>query len=114
MSEEKKREEIREEDVEERKSMIAELLNEILGLDIRWEKLSLDELIELAKLFAEPEKLIKRLQEAQRKARERIENLKNLIKDFAKSVFKYWNGPLIRLLRRVVLEVEEERRRKSD
>jgi len=99
---------------EEKKRTIGKLLNEILGLNIEWERLTLDDLIELAKLFAEPERVIARIKKAQKRTKEAINNLKQLAKDLLKSVFKYWNGPVIRVLKRIVLEAEAEKSESED
>jgi len=44
-----------------------ELFNKIFGTDIRWSKLSKDELAQLAAVLANPDSLIKRLEEYSKK-----------------------------------------------
>jgi len=97
---------------EEKKSRLASLLNELLGLDVEWERLELDDLLEIAKLFVDPEKLIERLQRAQREMRNVVESIKKTVKELVKTVLRVWQGPVIRTLRKLILEIEGEK--KSD
>jgi len=102
-------EETGEEEIKEKKKRIGDILNELLGVNIEWEKLSVEDLITLAKLFAEPDKVLERIKRARERTQETINNLKKLVKEIATSFLKYWNGPIIRALKRVLEEsVSEE------
>ena len=104
MPEEEKREESKE-DEEEKKLRLASLLNELLGLDIGWEKLSLEELVKIAELFVDPDKLLERLQKARQQAKDIIQGIKALVKDTLRAFIKNWQGPIIRAIREIVLEL---------
>ena len=101
-------------DVEKKKFELASLLNELLGLDVDWTKLSLDDLLEVAKLFVDPDRLIERIQKAQREAQNVIQSIRSLTKELVKMVLKTWRGPIIRTLRKLILEIEEPKEQKSE
>lgn len=73
--------------------------NELLGTSIKWSKLRLEDLIQLAVLFNNPEILVKKLgvgeeiHETESKRR-----LADIVLDFADS----WEGPVAKALRKLV------------
>lgn len=97
-----------ENEIREKKRKIGDILNELLGTSIDWEKLSIEDLVTLAKLFTNPDKIFERIKRAREKTQEAINNLKKLVKDIAVSFIKYWDGPIIRALKRVIEEASTD------
>lgn len=82
-----------------------EIFNKLLGTDIRWSKLSKHELVQLAILFNNPELLLKKLG---------VKIEKTFIKDRLVDVFldftkNFEGGPVIKMLRKLLIEEEEEK-----
>jgi len=75
------------------------VFNELLGTDIKWSKLNLEDLIQLAVLFENPELLLKRLgvSEELRKT-----EAKKRIADVLLELAKDWPGPAAQALRKLI------------
>lgn len=76
------------------KAKFAEIFNKLLGTDIPWERLPKESLIELAVLFNHPEILMKKLKGDER--------AKIVIGEVALGLMDSFDGPVAKLLRRVV------------
>ena len=78
--------------------------NELLGLDLKWSNLRLEDLIQLAFLFSNPELLIKKLgasDEIQKtEARKRLGDIVIEVADRLHEDLG-WEGPIIRALKRL-------------
>jgi len=89
------------------------VFNQLLGTNIKWSKLSKEELVELATIFNHPEILLEKRgvkQKAEKQAiRERfIEAGADLLFELAEN----WEGPIARLLRRLK-QIEEPASKKD-
>ena len=85
------------------KEEYSEIFNKLLGTHINWTKLSKEELMELAVLLDNPEILLKRLGvniEKELGRRRLIEAGIETVKEIANQ----WQGPLAKLLRKVLEE----------
>ena len=85
------------------KKEFEETFNKLLGTNIKWSLLRYEDLIELAVLFNHPEILLKRLGvdvEKEAGRRRLIEAGIETVKEIANQ----WQGPLARLLRKILEE----------
>lgn len=85
------------------------LLNEIFGVNVKWSKLSLEELIQIATVLANPDSLIIRLGGIPKSSMEA--EVVNRVRGFLRS-FSY-EGPLIKILKRAFGVEDEEEVRKN-
>jgi len=76
------------------------VLNRALGVSVRWRKLSLEELVQLATVLSHPEVLLERLG-ARREEKTRGKLLEAGFELFDRYVSE-WEGPLAKLARRVL------------
>lgn len=82
------------------KKEYSEAFNTILGLDIEWTKLKVEDLVQLAMLFGNQELLLKKLgigTEADEKQQRIVLAGMETLRDFV----EHWDGPLARLVRKV-------------
>lgn len=82
------------------------IFNKLLDTDIRWSKLSLEELVQLATLFNHPEIFLEKLgvkTKVEATRRRLVEVGIDVVKEWADK----WEGPLAQLVRRVMAEEEE-------
>lgn len=89
------------------KKEFEELFNKIFGVNVKWSKLSMDELVQIATVLANPDSLIKRLQEISGTSsgeREFIEGVRKIL-----AAINY-RGPIVDLLRKVLGVGVEERK----
>jgi len=71
------------------------LFNEIFGVSIKWSKLSIQELTQLATILANPESLIKKLGGCkEEKVSRAVEALRTILENFE------YEGPILNLVRR--------------
>jgi len=75
------------------------IFNELLGTSIKWSNLRLEDLIQLAILFNNPELLMKKLGVADDIRREEI---KRRLGGLLYKWMEEWEGPLARLVRRLL------------
>lgn len=90
-----------------KKADYEKIFNKLLGTDIKWSRLNLEELVELAVLFNHPETFLDRIGVPVLKERGR----KRLVEagiDILKEWSEKWEGPLARLVRRAISEEEAE------
>jgi len=73
------------------------IFNELLGTDIKWSRLRLEDLIQLAVLFNNPEILLKKLGVTDEV---RKEETKKRLGDIILELAEQWEGPLARAIRR--------------
>lgn len=87
-----------------KKEEIEELLNKVFGVNVRWSKLSLEELTQIVTVLTNPHSLIKRLQTlaGYTPESEFVEALKKIVTNIKHE------GPVINLLR-MLLGVKHER-----
>jgi len=81
-----------------KKEMYEKLLNEIFGTQIKWSKLSLEELTQLATVLANPEPLIRRLGGVPKEEAA----LSPFVEMIKRIVYEY-EGPFVKLFRKYVL-----------
>jgi len=74
-----------------------EVFNKLLGVDVKWSKLSKEELAQLAMVFGNPEILLKRLGLEEEF---RVKLAREKMVDAGMTILKSWNGPLARVLRK--------------
>jgi hypothetical protein len=87
------------------KEEYAQVFNKLLGTTIHWEKLSLEDLVQLATLFNHPEIFLEKLGATvkQEMGRRRLVEVGiDVLKDWADK----WEGPLAQLVRRIMAEEE--------
>jgi len=80
---------------EGKKEMYEKLFNEIFGTDIRWSKLSIEELTQLATILANPEPLIRRLGGVPM-----AEVGQTTLVEIVKRVLSSYEGPIISMLKK--------------
>ena len=90
-----------------RKKEYEEVLNKIFGTSIRWSKLSLEELTQLATVLANPGSLCERL--CSKEAR--YVDLLKLLRDTLREI--PYEGPLVKLLKKF-MKVEEGGKEEKD
>ena len=98
-----------------RKKEYEEVLNKVFGTNVRWSKLSLEELIQISTVLTTPEVICRRIcgeDEISKTTTMLIKSLKNILKEV-----KY-EGPLIKSLKKVFgvegfVEGEEEEEKPS-
>jgi len=88
---------------EGKKEMYEKLFNEIFGTDIRWSKLSHEELVQLATVLANPEPLIKRLGGVPAS-----EVGHATLVEVVKKIVSSYEGPLISLLKKYLTKEGEK------
>ena len=91
-----------------KKADYEKIFNKLLGVNIKWSRLNLEDLIELAVLFNHPETFLERLGVPLQKEmgkRRLVEVGIDVLKEWSEN----WEGPLARLVRRVVSEEEAVR-----
>lgn len=79
------------------------IFNKIFGTDIKWSKLNLEDLIQLATLFNSPEILISRLGGKIEKQVTR-KRLVNVGVEMLEEIIDKWEGPLATLYKKLVGE----------
>jgi len=89
------------------KKEFEETFNKLLGTNIKWSLLRYEDLVELAVLFNHPEILLKRLgaEIEQEAGRKRI--IEAVIDTGREIAANQWQGPLARLLRKILEEPKE-------
>jgi len=81
-----------------------EWLNSVLGLEIKWSKLSKEELAAIATLFQNPMVLIKRLKNfglIEDTEETLIQRFAKAATDLAINRLRRWEGPIMQILRRI-------------
>lgn len=89
------------------KSEYSTTFNSVLGLDIDWTKLKVEELVQLAVLFNHPQLLLQKLgikQEGEAGQKRLVEAGIDTLKEIAGN----WEGPIARFLRKVIDEPKKE------
>lgn len=81
------------------------VFNQLLGTDIKWSKLTKEELSQLAVLFNNPHILLEKLGYSEKVKTEAIQRK---IVDTAKEIINNYDGPIISLLRRLIIEKESK------
>jgi len=83
-----------------KKSDYQKVFNQMLGTNIKWEKLNLEDLIQLATLFNNPELLVSKLGATFQKeaARKRLIEVGLEAMD---EIASQWKGPLAQLVRKI-------------
>jgi hypothetical protein len=85
------------------KAEFEETFNKLLGTSIKWSLLRYEDLVELAVLFNNPDVLLKKLGiEAEREMVRR--RLVDVGLDAVREFTQDWQGPLARILRRILAE----------
>jgi len=91
------------------KKEYSELLNKVLGTNVRWEKLSMDEIRQIVELVTSPDELYARLKRAEgsevagvREESPSVELLKQAVRATAKEILKRWDGPVLNLLKELL------------
>ena len=89
------------------KEELAEALNDILDTDIKFTKLSYNELEQLAKAL---ERLLieKEKQESKEFSFKKLNKLKKLLAQLGIEFLSNWNGPVVKALREIFLESLEK------
>lgn len=83
-----------------KKAEYAKVLNELFGTHIKWEKLSREELAELATILNNPSIILEKLGVKQEYKRKLI---RERIIEAGAELFEEWEGPLVSLARRVLM-----------
>ena len=86
-----------------KKKEYEETFNKLLGMDIEWGRLKIEDLVKLTMLFNNPELLFKKLGMTSEIETSRKRILKAGI-ETAREVAAEWQGPLARFLKRVIEE----------
>lgn len=93
------------------KKEYSELLNKVLGIDVKWEKLSMEEIRQIVELVTNPDELYARLKKAEgspaRIEERTVESptfdlLKEAVKSTAKELLRKWDGPILTVLRELL------------
>lgn len=82
--------------------------NEMLGTEIKWSRLNLEDLIQLAVLFNNPDFLMKRIGVNIEKD-ERRRRIIDAGIETAKDIANKWNGPLARFFKNLVSMEERQK-----
>jgi len=95
------------------KKRYEEVFNKLLGTNIRWSRLTKEELAELATIFSHPELLLDRLGVVKPEVRQKLlrERVVELAGETMRSWLETWQGPLAQLARRVLQMEEKEKQR---
>jgi len=83
------------------------IFNEILGLDVNWSKLPLEDLKALSVIFANPEVIVKRLGYQTEKEKRREKTLAKLEEIVVKKIDE-GSGPLAKLAKRALYGKDSE------
>jgi len=86
-----------------KKEMYEKLFNEIFGTNIKWSKLSIEELTQLGTILANPEPLIKRLGGVPKD-----EAGTTTLVEMVKRIISEYNGPIIRLIKKYIESGEKK------
>jgi len=86
------------------------VFNKVLGVDVRWSKLSKEELSALAVVFNNPIMLLERLGVKDYfESKSREQHLVETGVSFLRTILETWEGPIVRMLRGTLKKEEEAR-----
>jgi len=85
------------------KAKYCEVLNKLLGVEVDWTKLTLEELIQIANVFDKPEELATKLHLHTQVAEQQVGRLGLKLLD-------NWDGPVTRLVRELMLSTPSKKK----
>ena len=88
---------------EGKKEMYEKLFNEVFGTSIKWSKLSIEELTQLATVLANPEALIKKLGGVPS-----TEVGQATLVEVLKKLVSAYDGPIVKLIKKYLMDVTAE------